>query len=131
MYFEYSKYILLILIIFPCILGQSPLQFKTRKSVFHSNKNQGRIVKTEKIDTNIGERIRLPTPVTPSHYALEIMPVLDEGVTSIPQFTAPGKIMITIDCHETTGSITLHSSPIVNITEASVQVLLTVKFPYI
>lgn len=56
------------------------------------------------------ETYRLPLSVQPTHYDLEIRPILDG--TGDEQFTAPGKVTIRVTCNETTNSITLHSKEI-------------------
>jgi hypothetical protein len=118
------RLLLLALITIQSTLGQNPLQFGDRKRGFHLDKGQGRSarVQTSQSVINEGQRLRLPTPVTPSHYALEIMPVLDTGVPQIPQFSAPGKVTITITCQQATNLITLHSSPILTILQETVKV---------
>jgi hypothetical protein len=118
------RLLLIALITIESTLGQSPLQFGDRKRGFHIDKRQGRSARVQSSQSGIneGQRLRLPTPVTPSHYALEIMPVLDTGVPAIPQFSAPGKVTITITCQQATTVITLHSSPILKISEDTVKV---------
>jgi len=66
--------------------------------------------------------------VIPSHYALEMMPVLDLDVPGYEQFTAPGKVVITVECVEATSRITLHAADILKITENSVQVRFAQNF---
>ena len=55
---------------------------------------------------------RLPGSVTPSHYELEIQPILEEGFGG-QVFTAPGKIKVTISASESgVTEVTIHASTI-------------------
>lgn len=51
--------------------------------------------------------VRLPRTVIPSHYDLEIRPILTPGDPLI--FTAPGKVVIRVRCIVSTQNITLHA----------------------
>jgi hypothetical protein len=51
---------------------------------------------------------RLPPSIIPTHYKLEIQPVLDAGFDGLERFTAPGKIWITGTAQFTLTSITLN-----------------------
>lgn len=62
---------------------------------------------------------RLSTAVYPTHYTVELQPILTPGHGQI--FTAPGKVWINTVCRTMTTNITLHSLTI-NVTASSVRV---------
>lgn len=63
---------------------------------------------------------RLPQTVIPTHYNVELQPILDDGFG--PRFTAPGKVWIDVTCQNATNRITLHALTL-SIMESSVKVL--------
>lgn len=67
----------------------------------------------------IEPKFRLPNQIIPRHCNLEIRPIINEGEEG--QFTAPGKVQITVECLEETSSLVLHAAEL-NITESSVKV---------
>lgn len=64
---------------------------------------------------------RLPNSVVPTHYNVELQPILDNGYGT--RFTAPGKVFIDVTCKTSTNSITLHALTL-NILQASIKVSL-------
>lgn len=61
---------------------------------------------------NEGVNTRLPSSVIPNHYRLQIVPILDTSLGLERQFTAPGKVEISVTSVEPTPTITLHSKDI-------------------
>jgi len=67
---------------------------------------------------------RLPTTVIPTFYKLKIIPILHSNI-SLPnheQFSAPGTIIITVECQTATNSITFHAKKDIKIKEDSIKV---------
>jgi hypothetical protein len=56
--------------------------------------------------------VRLPTNVVPSHYTIEIRPIVDKAPEDPQQFTAPGRVEIRLRCVTASQNITLHADEI-------------------
>jgi len=53
---------------------------------------------------------RLDNKFSPINYEIQIQPLLDPDTGYGDQFTAPGKVSITVMCNENSDTITLHSN---------------------
>jgi len=66
---------------------------------------------------------RLPRTIVPSHYEVEISPIIDEAVEDLGgQWDIPGKVVITVKAIESTQTIVLHSYKDVTIEEEKTEV---------
>ncbi|CAL8114162.1 unnamed protein product [Orchesella dallaii] len=61
---------------------------------------------------------RLPESIVPTHYSLQLQPILDE-TPGYTRFTAPGKVTITVNCTEDTATVKLHALDITIIENAT------------
>jgi len=64
---------------------------------------------------------RLPKSVIPSHYDVDILPLIDDDDAADFK-TAPGHVKITVTCIEATDSITLHSVEITIAEQGAIKV---------
>ena len=97
------RFLSLILLV-AAVKGSPPLQLEDQRGLPLSE-SANNVIST--LNT-----IRLPSSITPSNYKLQIVPILDTSLGPERQFTAPGKVAITVACTKITKVITLHAKEI-------------------
>jgi aminopeptidase N len=120
--FTLTLYCILLFCLFNVNSQNSPLQLKYERGFpksISTSKNLEAIP-----SSSIAPRYRLPKTVVPVHYRLQLVPILDEIPSDTSQnyteFTAPGNVVIQVNCVEPGNKITLHKSSILTIDEDNV-----------
>jgi len=86
----------------------SPLQYERQRGI-HSAERSSASKTPENFLQKAFTKARLPKTVHPVSYDLTLTPILDEGVGSHEQWTAPGSVAIVVNTDVATNRITLNS----------------------